>query len=158
MGDKHVQLIRSAALVALVLSLSGCAGFLKNSPPSDQAQASGPRAASGVLHRRSDAQGAPLACVNDLAVFHAHLQMPGSSGMDLNKPVTAYVQEAGGAGAAIAVVNVELNNLNQRLDSELADRNPFDPRARTRSDDAISVLEDGILLNEALAEALECRR
>ena len=105
-----------------------------------------------------DPATAPNACVNDLRVYRAHLQMPSASRFDLTKPVASYVQEAGGADTAINEVNARVDQLNLDLELELARRNPFNEQARRTSDDTIASLEDRILLNQALAEALECRR
>ena len=105
-----------------------------------------------------DPATAPNACVNDLRVFRAHLQMPSASRFDLAKPVDAYVREAGGADTAINEVTARVDQLSLDLELELARRNPFNDQARRTSDDTIASLEDRILLNQALAEALECRR
>ncbi len=104
-----------------------------------------------------DPAQAPMPCVADLEIYSAHLQMPGTARYDLSKSVDTYVREAGGADAAMQVVNEEATSLNRELDLELSQRNPFNEQARRRSDDMIAELEDGILLNEALAEAIACR-
>jgi len=105
-----------------------------------------------------DPANAPRACVNDLRVYRTHLQMPGVSHLDLNKPINAYVQDAGGTEAAIDEANDTVTHLNQQLDLELARRNPFNTETRRTTDDAIASIEDRIMLNQALAEALECHR
>ena len=142
-----------ALVVTLGLSLSACltAGGSWSSVTTGLSQA-------GSFNRTSDHENAPNPCVNNLRIYHAHLQMPSATGFDLNKPVTNYIQESGSADAAISHVNADLNQLNHDLEQELAQRNPFNEIARERSDDAIATIEDGILLNEALAEAIECRR
>ncbi len=157
MGEKHLHFIRGAAFVALALALSGCDMFGSDRSGIGGAIPYGQTAEGGITVASFDPTDARQTCVNDLTIYRAHLQVPASPAVDLNKPVNAYVQEAGSAGAAINVLNGELNELNRALDGELAQRNPFDVGERARSDDAIAVIEDGIFLNEALAEALECR-
>jgi hypothetical protein len=105
------------------------------------------------------AGGTPHACVGDLRFYRAYLQMPDAAhAVDMNKPINDYVREAGGADAAINAANAQVIQLRQQLNTALADRDPFDEDSRKDSDDAIATLEDNILLNQALAEALQCRR
>jgi len=120
-----------------------------------------PRSSAGMLEVEPlnfDPDDAPRACVNDLRIYGAYLQMPNSSGMNLNKPINDYIHDAGGADAALNAANAQVIELRQQLDSAVASRDPFDMEARKDSDDVIATLEDGILLNQALAEAIECRR
>jgi len=105
-----------------------------------------------------DPNNAPKACVNDLQIYRAHLQMPGASTLDLNKPINNYIREAGGPREALQTVYAQINDLNGEMDLELARRDPFNEQSRRRADDSIATLEDRILLNQALAEALECRQ
>lgn len=163
MTRDHKNWVMGAGMIALSLTLSGCFTFTARTVPYSGIGPPGYGDVQdpGGIHVETadyDLANAPKACVNNLAVFEAHLQVPDAPAMDLNKPVNAYVQEAGSARAAINAVQVELASLNTDLNYELAGRNPFDANARAASDDAIAYIEDGILLNEALAEALECRR
>lgn len=103
-----------------------------------------------------DETTAPQACVNDLRVYEAYLQVPERPIKPLDRTVNEYIREAGGAPQAIAALQIELGQLNTDLEAELDARNPFDPLSRARADDNIARIEDGILLNEALIEALNC--
>lgn len=153
--------IKAAAGFALALSMSACVTTSgSGSASTGTTPAYYATQSTGGLEVEPfdfDPADAPKACVNDLRVYRAHLQMPGASRIDLNKPVTNYVQEAGGKDAALNAVTAEINRLNEQLELEMARRNPFNQSARRRSDDTISTIEDGILLNEALAEALTCQ-
>jgi len=116
---------------------------------------------SGMLEvepQNYDPNNAPKACVNDLRIYRAHLQMPGATNLDLNKPINNYIREAGGPHEALQAVYARINELNGEMDLELARRDPFNEQSRRRADDSIATLEDRILLNQALAEALECRQ
>ncbi len=140
---------------ALSLALSGCFGFGRQSWRGEYGQGDG----GGMTVDTSlyNVASAPKACVNDLEIYRAHLQAPEDVSKDLGRPLRSYVNEAGSARSALNNVHAELNDLQGALNNELAQRNAFDVSNRARSDTSIAVLEDEIFLNEALAEALECR-
>jgi|GEM_PF-1882023 len=164
--------IRVVAVTAGALALSACvttgggstAANTPNAVSTQQAAAQSvnyPRSSAGILEVEPlsyDPNGAPRSCVNDLRVYRAYLQAPEASRIDLNKSVNDYVREAGGADAAINAANAQVIQLRQQLNTAVDNRNPFDENARKDADDTIAALEDSILLNQALAEALECRR
>lgn len=166
------SVIRIAAVTMGAAALSACvttgggstAANTSNAVSTQQAStqaASYPRSSAGMLEVEPlsyDLNGAPRSCVNDLRVYRAYLQAPEASRIDLNKSVNDYVREAGGADAAINAANAQVIQLRQQLSTVEDNRNPFDENARKDADDTIAALEDSILLNQALAEALECRR
>ena len=82
----------------------------------------------------------------------------GTSTAKMNLTANIREVDAGSPEAAIQEANQNVNQLNQRLDQELAERDPFDDETRWSADDAIATMEDRIMLNQALAEALECHR
>lgn len=164
--------IRILAVAAGALALSACvttgggstAANTSNAVSTQQAAAQSvnyPRSSAGMLEVEPlsyDPNGAPRSCVSDLRVYRAYLQAPEASRIDLNKSVNDYVREAGGADAAINAANAQVIQLRQQLNTAVDNRDPFDENARKDADDTIAALEDSILLNQALAEALECRR
>lgn len=158
-----VTILRLTFVGVLGLGLAGCLttetdGSTRTSRSTQPIFGSSHSAASPAGYRVSadDAENTSPACVNDLAVFQASLQMPEAVQMDLNKSVSSYIREAGDAQAARARVDQRLAALNVALETEVENRDPFNLRNRARSDDAISTIEDSILLNEALAEAISC--
>lgn len=140
----------------LGLSLSGCFNF------GQQAWRGGAYGEGGgggfeINTASYDVANAPRACVNNLSVYHASLQAPEAVTTDLSRSINSYIREAGGARAALNIVNMEFNDLNGALNYEQVQREAFNASARAQSDAAIDVLEDEIFLNRALAEALSCR-
>jgi len=166
------SMIRIAVVAAGAMALSACvttgggstAANTPNAVSTQQAapqNVSYPRSSAGMLAVEPlsyDPQGAPRSCVNDLRVYRAYLQAPEVSRIDLNKSVNDYVRDAGGADAAINAANAQVVQLRQQLSTAVDNRDPFDENSRKDADDTIAALEDSILLNQALAEALECRR
>ena len=155
-----VQDILRVTVVAIsAVALSGClatgGGTTTQHYQAHYQTASG-ATPTGYRVERVDSRNAAAACVNDLSVYEAHLQMPDQPSLDLNKPVGNYIREAGNARAAMEGVNQQLLVLNASLEHEVDGRNPFNAASRARSDDAIATIEDSILLNEALAEAISC--
>lgn len=164
--------IRIAAVTMGAMALSACVTTGGGSTAADTSNAVGtqqaaaqsvnyPRSSAGMLAVEPlsyDPNGAPRSCVNDLRVYRAYLQAPEASRVDLNKSVSDYVRESGGADAAISAANAQVIQLRQQLSTAVDNRDPFDENARKDADDTIAALEDSILLNQALAEALECRR
>jgi len=170
--NKCAAIIRTVAVLGVSLALSACVtvgGGSGNSGYSAGSNNNGAAAQSvnyapsraGMLEVEPlnfDPNNAPKACVNDLQIYRAHLQMPGVTTLDLNKPVNSYINEAGGPHEALQAVYARINDLNGEMDLELARRDPFNEQSRRRADDSIATLEDRILLNQALAEALGCRQ
>jgi len=152
-------------ICGVVLGAAAMSGCLATTPRSgggsSYAEASGYSEVAGggpvgIRVARVDANSSARACVNDLAFYEAYLQNPSEPAMDINKSVRSYIQDAGDAQTAMVEVDRHLSALNVALDNEMDNRDPFNLRARARSDDAIASIEDGILLNEALAEAISC--
>lgn len=153
-------------IAVLALAVAGCEttsdpsiGGDYSASSSSAAAAPTPTRSYGSLEHNSsrfDESTARPGCVNDLQIYEAYLQAPDLPAKNLRKPVQDYIRDAGGAQEAITAANVDLTSLNVQLERELASRNPFDAAARARSDDNIARIEDGILLNEALIEALQC--
>lgn len=157
----------AAALSACVTTGGGTSTTAASTPNAVSTQTASaqpvnyPRSSAGMLAVEPlsyDTGNAPRSCANDLRGYGAYLQAPEASRMDLNKSVSDYVREAGGADAAINAANAQVIQLRQQLSTAIDNRNPFDENARKDADDTIAMLEDSILLNQALAEALECRR
>lgn len=156
-----MRLIPIIAIVALAGCQSGRDSSISGDPyeTSDSAGAATPnRAVGSFVHdpNHFNEAAAASACVNDLRVYQAYLQAPDQQSRDLSKPVNEYIRDAGGAEEAIEVATVNIASLNNELDRELANRNPFNAAARNSADDNIARIEDGILLNEVLIEALRC--
>ncbi len=164
MTKSWIRIIPIFAVVAL--ALAGCQSARTNTSGGDAYDTSAGAAAAATPNRsfgglehnpsRYNAANARSACVNDLQIYQAYLQAPEEPAKNLTKPVQDYIRDAGGAQQAIEAANVELASLNTQLERELATRDPFNAAARARADDRIARIEDGILLNEALVEALQC--
>jgi len=149
-------LFNGLIIAGLGLALSGCFG--REEAWRGGAYGEGGRGTAGFTLDTAefDVANAPRACVNDLTIYQAHLQSPEGVSTDLERPVSAYINEAGSARAAINVANREYDELQGDLLRQRRQRITFNASSRVQADAAMEVIEDEMFLNRALAEALDC--
>ena len=121
-------------------------------------------------HEATRPQVAKITCPYDLSAVKAKLVTPypklvefiGQKEMDetLNEPVDQMISENGGIDAAISGTNQTIQEYKDILNDQASARHDFKIDGKTDAwiDTYMSAVKDGITINQAFVDAVECRK